>query len=127
MRIPDLYLVRWERVPGRVVPQDAISSVIPHLAVEVVSPGNTELEIELKRNEFFTSGTEQVWVVRPDSETIDVWTAPENMVTPGVDDVLDGGTVAPGFRLPVREVFEAGRRGEIDIQLALAMLRGTST
>jgi Uma2 family endonuclease len=126
-RTPDVYLVRWERVPGRVVPQDAVANVVPHLAVKVVSPGNTELEIELKRNEFFASGTEQVWVVRPEAETIDVWTSPDNLLTLGVDDMLDGGTVAPGFRLPVREVFEAGRRGEIDVQLALAMLRGTST
>ncbi len=112
MRIPDIYVVRWERVPGRIVPHDAISSVAPHLAVEVFSPGNTEKEIERKRHEFFASGTEQVW------------TSPDDMMTLGIDDLLDGGTVVPGFRLPVREVFEAGRRGEIDVQLALAMLRG---
>jgi Uma2 family endonuclease len=127
MRIPDVYMVRWERVPGRVVPHDAISTVAPHLAIEVFSPGNTEKEIERKRGEFFASGTEQVWVVRPETETIDVWTSPKSMLTLGVDDMLDGGTVAPGFRLPVREVFEAGRRGEIDVKLALAMLRGETS
>jgi Uma2 family endonuclease len=125
-RIPDVYVVRWERVPEREVPQDAISGIVPHLAVEVISPGNTEKEIERQRNEFFASGTEQMWVVRPRSETIDVWSSLDDVTTLNVNHTLDGGTTLPGFRLPVREVFEAGRRGAIDVDLAFEILGGES-
>lgn len=124
LRIPDVYVARWERVPHREVPQDAVSSIVPHLAVEVISPGNTNEEIERKRNEYFASGVERIWVVRPETETIDVWTSPDAVQSHSSIDTVDGGTTVPGFKIPAHEIFEAARRGAIDVQRALMMLQG---
>ena len=41
VRIPDTGFVSWERFPNQEVPDDPISTVIPDLAVEVISKSNT--------------------------------------------------------------------------------------
>ncbi|SFH81626.1 Uma2 family endonuclease [Planctomicrobium piriforme] len=117
MRIPDVYAVRWDRVGKQEVPEDTVTKVIPHVAIEVMSQGNTEREIERKKNEFFANGTEQVWIVRPRTETVDVWTGVSDCVTLTVDDDLDGGNSLPGFKIPVQEIFAASKRGSIDLSL----------
>jgi Uma2 family endonuclease len=41
VRMPDLSFVSWERMPTREYPATAIAGVVPNLAVEVLSEGNT--------------------------------------------------------------------------------------
>ena len=76
--------------------------------MEVVSEGNTAGEMAQKRSEYFESGSRLVWFVYPKSRTIVVFEAPgaDAGRTLGEGDVLDGGTVLPGFSIPVTEVFE---------------------
>jgi len=122
MRIPDVGVTLWSRVGGNEVPGDQISGVVPDIAIEVLSPGNTEREIERKRLEFFSSGTEQVWIVRPRTHTIDVWTSASQMTVLSLTDIVNGSPVLPGFQLSVREVFEAARRGHIDLNISRAWM-----
>jgi Uma2 family endonuclease len=53
VRIPDISFVGWERVPNRKCPKEPIPDLVPHLAVEVLSEGNTRGEMERKLREFF--------------------------------------------------------------------------
>jgi Uma2 family endonuclease len=122
MRIPDVCVTLWTRVGGTEVPEEQISGVVPDIAIEVLSPRNTEREIERKRLEFFSSGTEQVWIVRPRTQTIDVWTNASQMSVLGIADILNGAPVLPGFQIPVRELFEAARRGHIDLDIVRAWM-----
>lgn len=105
LREPDISFVRWERVPGGEIPNDPIGAITPDLAVEVVSVGDSRTEIERKKNEYFDSGVELVWVVYPRSQTITVWTAKTDSTELSVDDNLDGGNVLPGFTANIRELF----------------------
>ncbi|MBL8848933.1 MAG: Uma2 family endonuclease [Planctomycetaceae bacterium] len=122
MRIPDVCVTLWTRVGGTEVPGEQISGVVPDIAIEVLSPRNTEREIERKRLEFFDSGTEQVWIVRPRTQTIDVWTSVSQMSVLGIADSLNGAPVLPGFQVQVLEVFEAARRGHIDLNIVRAWM-----
>lgn len=122
MRIPDVCVTLWTRVGGSEVPGEQISGVVPDIAIEILSPGNTEREIERKRLEFFSSGTEQVWIVRPRTQTIDVWTNASQMTVLRIGDSLNGDPVLPGFQIPVQEVFEAARRGHIDLNIVRAWM-----
>ena len=81
-------------------------SVAADLAVEVISKSNTKAEIARKLDEYFAAGTRLAWVVDPKTQTVRVHTAPRESAVLGLDGVLDGGDVLPGFRLPVRDVFE---------------------
>lgn len=56
--------------------------------------------------EYFRAGVELVWVVYPNQSKIHVYESPTQPITVlWRKDVLDGGTVAPGFRLPLAELF----------------------
>ena len=104
VRVPDVsFLTR-----GKLTRYQRIPSVAADLAVEVVSKSNTKAEIARKLEEYFAAGTRLAWVADPKTRTIRVHTAPRETVVLGVGDVLDGGDVLAGLRIPVRDVFEFG-------------------
>jgi Uma2 family endonuclease len=105
VRIPDVCFLSWERFPGGKLPQTPIPAVAPDLAVEVLSEGNTEGEMRRKLQDYFTAGVRLVWYVDPRTRTAAVYTSPEQSTVLGENDVLTGGDVLPGFRLPLRELF----------------------
>lgn len=73
--------------------------------MEVFSPGNTVGEMEAKRDEFFAAGTELFWNVFPERQEVEVSTGPDTHRLLGRDDILDGGSVLPGFSIKVAELF----------------------
>jgi Uma2 family endonuclease len=78
----------------------------PDLAVEVLSPSNTRGEIAAKVSEYLAAGAEAVWVIDPRSRTVSVHRPGSDPQSLRREDVLDGGSVLPGFRLPVAELFD---------------------
>jgi Uma2 family endonuclease len=79
--------------------------VVPNLAIEVVSPTDSVEELEQKIAEYFRSGVQLVWVVHPTRSKIHVYDSTTQIRVLSRNDVLDGGTVVPGFRLPLAELF----------------------
>jgi len=106
-RRPDVAFVSFDRWPkNRSIPRtDNAWNVVPNLATEVVSPTDSVVELEKKIVEYFQSGVELVWVVHPDQSKIHVYQSPTQIQVLTMTDVLDGGTVLPGFRLPLTELF----------------------
>jgi Uma2 family endonuclease len=109
VRIPDVAFTRWDRIPKRRRPRAPIPRLAPSLAVEVLSRTNTRREMAVKRREYFAAGVELVWEINPRTSAVVVYTSPTRATTLGAGDTLDGGTVLPGFSLPVQELF-----GELD-------------
>jgi Uma2 family endonuclease len=105
VRIPDVSFIGWDRFPGKLIPAQSMLSFAPHLAIEVLSPGNTRQEMQRKLVEYFDSGSTLVWYVDPRSRTVRVFTSPENITTLNEADTLDGGSLLPGFQLPVARIF----------------------
>ena len=105
VRIPDVAFISWGRVPEGAVPAEAIPSVAPDLAVEVLSEANTPNEMARKRREYFAAGALLVWIVDPKNRTVAVYTGPEEFVTLDATQTLDGGEVLPGFRLELSRLF----------------------
>jgi Uma2 family endonuclease len=105
VRIPDVSFVRWEKLPGRQRPKEAIPNLVPDLAVEVLSEGNTPGEMQRKLKEYFLSGVPLVWFVDPQKRTVAVFTAPDVRTVFTEEQTLDGGDVLPGLRLAVRDIF----------------------
>lgn len=105
VRLPDVSFVSIERLPDGQVPREPIPSIAPDLAIEVLSPSNTQAEMRQKMTEYFESGTRLVWLVDPPSRTIAVYEgAVEPMRTLAESDTLDGGIVLPGFTLDIAEL-----------------------
>jgi Uma2 family endonuclease len=112
VRIPDVAFTSWDRMPGRRRPPQPIPDLAPDLAVEVLSRSNTRVEMRLKRQDYFRANVRLVWEVDPEARTVSVYTAPEGPTVLTEADTLDGGSVLPGFTLPLRELFaELDRQG----------------
>jgi Uma2 family endonuclease len=106
VRLPDVSFFSRERLAtwgGK-----PILNVAPDLAVEVISEGNTKAEMRQKMKEYFDSGTRLVWLVYPKTRTIEVYEqlTEQPARTLGHTDTLDGGSVLPGFAVPVADVFQ---------------------
>jgi Uma2 family endonuclease len=112
VRIPDVAFTGWDRLAGRRYPTAPIPRLAPNLAVEVLSRSNTPGEMAVKRQDYFTAGVELVWEIDPRARTVTVYVSPTQSTTLGVADSLDGGTVLPGFILPLSDLFaELDRQG----------------
>ncbi len=106
VRIPDVSLTLWERLPDRKVPRAAVPSLVPDLAVEVISKGNTKAEMKQKIGDYFTAGVRLVWLVFPKARTVRVYTSAKDSELLAEADTLTGGDVLPGFELPLAKLFE---------------------
>jgi Uma2 family endonuclease len=106
-RRPDLAVVSYERwAKHRAVPYSGGAwDVVPNLATEVVSPNDEVDELQEKIADYFRAGVQLVWVVHPAQQEIHVYQSRTQITVLTKADTLEGGTVAPGFRLPLAELF----------------------
>jgi Uma2 family endonuclease len=106
LRAPDVSFLARGKLTRYKRGGERYPSVAADLAVEVISKNNSKAEIARKMVEYFAAGTRLAWVVDPKTMTVRVHTAPREWVVLGLDDILDGGDVLPGFQLAVRDVFD---------------------
>lgn len=92
------------RAPPQLGSEDAWD-LVPELMVEVVSPTDLADEIMERVDEYFRAGTKLMWVIFPTQRLIHVYASPRQVRMLGVADELDGGSVLPGFRIPVALLF----------------------
>lgn len=112
VRVPDVCFIRWDRIGSKQVPRQPISDIVPNLAVEVLSEGNTAAEIERKRHEYFAAGVELVWIVSPRQRTVEVWSTDRDCRILTAEETLTGGTVLPGFELRISDWFQRAESGD---------------
>jgi Uma2 family endonuclease len=100
--IPDAAFISKARQPEP--SHEAYNPNPPDLAVEVLSPTNEADQIRIKIVNYLLAGT-TVWLVDPDKKHVEVYVPNQSPITIGIDETLEGGTVLPGFKLPMREIF----------------------
>jgi Uma2 family endonuclease len=105
VRIPDLSVILWERLPGRQIPTEPIPNLSPDLAVEVLSKSNTASEMGRKVGEYFAAGAHSVWLVDPSARTVTVYSSPNDRRVLAGSALVTAETVLPGFQIPVDEIF----------------------
>lgn len=105
LRAPDVSFVARERLPEGQLPK-GFWDLAPDLAVEVVSPGDTAIELRAKVRDYLECGTRIVWVVWPDNHSVTVYDTGGGYRDLAPEDELDGGSVLPGFRVRVADLFD---------------------
>lgn len=108
VRIPDVGFYAKDKFPGGELPDEPIPELFPDLAIEVLSRSNTKREMDRKLKDYFFAGVKLVWYVDPETRTVEVYTAPDQMTRLTEADTLTGDPVLPGFALPVATVFARG-------------------
>jgi len=101
VRIPDVAFV----AKARESKGDILFKGAPDLAVEVISPSETYTMVRQKLTDYFAAGTRLMWLVYPDAEQIEVFTALESVTELGLEDTLTGGDLLPEFSVKVKDIF----------------------
>jgi Uma2 family endonuclease len=104
IRVPDLSFIAQDRLEGG-YPAWRFRRIAPDLAVEIVSRSNGASAMEEKAREYLASGVRLVWLVDPARRTATVWRHGAEPRVLSAGEVLDGGDVLPGFRLPLARLF----------------------
>lgn len=98
---PDASFVRRERF----VESDGFFPGQPDLAVEVISPNDSYMDVDAKVSRYLEAGTIIVIVVNPRHKTAKITTAHGSKdIT--LEETLTGGDVIPGWELSMRELFD---------------------
>lgn len=106
-RRPDVAFVSYDRWPRqRRIPHTEAWTVVPNLAVEVISPTDRGEDVLEKMTEYFRVGVECVWVIFPSQAQVYVYTAPTQVSILSRTDDLRGEPALPHFRLPLATLFD---------------------
>jgi Uma2 family endonuclease len=105
VRMPDVSVVLWDRLPGHKVPSEPIPTLAPDLAVEVLSASNTRAEMKRKMSEYFEAGCRTAWMVDPDARTVAVYNSPSEFSLLSGSDLVTAERVLPGFQISVADIF----------------------
>lgn len=109
VRGPDVAFVSWDRMPGGRVPEDRVPELVPDLAIEVLSEGNTYAEMARKRREYFHAGVRQVWMIDIEERTVAVYADITKYELFDETQSLSGGDILPGLEISLSALF-----GELD-------------
>ena len=104
--IPDIGFFVASKLP--LVQPDRAIPFAPDLAVEVASPSQWRPELAAKARRYLAGGTSLVWVIWPRYRQIDIWhpgSTDAPSITLGLEDVLDGQSLIPGFTYPITRLF----------------------
>jgi Uma2 family endonuclease len=104
VRVPDLSFVRADRLPPEGM-GPGLLRLAPDLAVEVLSPSESALELEEKLADYSLAGTPLIWVVDPTRRTVRIMNAARPARWLHEEDTLDGDDVIPGFSCKVAKIF----------------------
>ena len=100
---PDVSFTPAERLPPR--DWEGYIEGPPDLAVEVICHADTACYVTDKIVIYLAAGTRLLWLPDPARQTVLEYRADGRFHVLRPDDVLDGGEVVPGFRLPVAALF----------------------
>ena len=103
---PDIAFFSTEKIPPG-VRVTGYSETVPDLVVEVHSPSDSMREVHDKARMWLSYGVRLVWVVHPDTRTVDVHHQEQSVSTLNEEDALDGMDVLTGFSCAIGDLFPA--------------------
>jgi len=106
VRAPDQAFVSAARMAASPPPVVGYWEIVPDLAVEVVSPGDTAAEVQEKVAGYLEAGVPLVWVLYPQRQAVYVYRSNRDVQVIAVDGELSGEDVIPGFGILTRLIWE---------------------
>ncbi len=104
VREPDIGFISADRMPlGERI--TTYSDVVPDLVVEIVSPNDDADNVFNKARMWLSFGVRLVWVVQPETRSVEVHRSGQPVETVAEDEQLDGIDVLPGFSCTVASIF----------------------
>lgn len=109
-RVPDVMFVRAERMAELAAADPEWESkpltIVPDLAVEIVSPTDRLSDVSKKIAGYLQDGVRLVWLVEPDTQAVTIYTPGSKQLTRlSREDTLTGADLIPGFEMPAAKLF----------------------
>jgi Uma2 family endonuclease len=101
VRQPDIAVTLGDRV----APDDGWLQGAPDIAIEVLSPGNSAEDIELKISQYLAAGAKLVWIVSPKARQVRVCRADGTQALLREPASVTGEPLLPGFTLLLADLF----------------------
>ena len=79
--------------------------MVPDLAVEVISPGDSAREVREKVADWMRAGVGLLWAIDPATRSVTVYRSPEDFDVLSEGNTLDGGRVIHGFSADINDLF----------------------
>ena len=104
VRAPDVAFTSAAKIPLD-AEIDGYAEVAPDLVVEIVSPSDSRRWARDRAQMWLGHGAPLVWIVHPNTRTIDVYSPDTRTTTLHNTDSLDGHPILPSFTCPVKTIF----------------------
>lgn len=105
-RRPDVIFVSFSLWPKtKAIPNVNAWEILPELCIEVLSPTDRMEDILTRIIEFFEAGVQQVWIVSPTLQFVQVYRAISLIEVFTRDQSLQVTDLLPGFSLSLAELF----------------------
>ena len=101
---PDISFFRPDKRP-LVDRGKRVQRFVPDLAIEIVSADDMWASIFGRKERYRSCGTEDVWLISPDSREVLVFSARGDRILR--EDAVLSTELIPGFQIPVKLLFEA--------------------
>ena len=105
VRNPDMAFIRASRMSPKGAKPGFFKGA-PDMVVEVLSPSESASELQEKIDDYFASGTEEIWVIDPRRRNARILSADGRLRAFQPDGLLEGSTVLPGFQMEVAALFD---------------------
>jgi Uma2 family endonuclease len=105
VRKADVSFIRADRMSLAQAAAEGHIPLAPDLAVEVISPNDLAYDVDVKVQEYLRAGVQLVWVINPQTRTVEVHRRQSAGTILGENDDLDGEDVLPGFRCRIGDLF----------------------
>lgn len=80
--------------------------IVPDLGIEVISPGDSYIDVDEKVERYLSEGVKLVWVMNPRNRSVTVYAADgDSFLRLTGDKILSGGDVIANFSLRVSDIF----------------------
>lgn len=104
-RQPDVSFIALSRYDAHRAVVEEHCSVVPDLAVDVVSPGDLAYQVDRGVEEWLTVGVRLMWVVHPKTRRIYAYQPGGGYTLFREHDTLTADPVLPGFAYPAADLF----------------------
>ncbi len=104
LRAPDVAFISNERI-ALIADPKKFSEVPPDLAVEVLSPSNSQVDMGRKVEQYLAAGVRSVWILDPGNQTLTYYRPDEKPITLNDPEAMVEDPCLPGFRCLLAELW----------------------
>ncbi|HSA56075.1 MAG TPA: Uma2 family endonuclease [Gemmatimonadaceae bacterium] len=102
VRAPDVAFLAQDRADQ--IPRRGYAALAPDLLAEIVSPDDSRGDVLAKVGGWLAAGTRLVWVIYPERREAQTFRCDGSVSIIGLDGLLDGEDVLPGFSATLADV-----------------------